>query len=288
MAWEKRGEQRYYYRARWEGRRSIKTYFGRGPAALAAAREDEEKRAARAAQRYAAAIEKARELPARELVTELDSQLNIAVYSALAKAGFHRHGGQWRKRRAKPSEASKQTKRRRKTKNETLPADFAGLRQRANEGDPKAQAALKQWLDSQPEVWRKLGDLAHHAQMEFTRLVTKGDFLFSESIKRRANEMRRELAGAFPTPLEILLVERVVAAWLQVQYVEGQIALADAEIPRAKFWLQRQLQANRLLHAATKSLLLIRELLPAGPSPPRSPRAEPPPSSTATVGLLLA
>jgi hypothetical protein len=155
-----------------------------------------------------------------------------------------------------------------------LPADFTELRQRANGGDPKAQAVLKQWLDNQPDVWRKIGDLAHHAQTEFIRLVTKGDFLFSESIKRRADEMRRELAGPFPTPLELLITERIVAAWLQVRHVEGQIALADAEIPRAKFWLQRQLQANRLLCAATKSLLLIRELLPP----------EGPPAALATNG----
>ena len=152
--------------------------------------------------------------------------------------------------------------RRAKNRAGAVPSDFAELRQRANQGDPKAQSVLKQWLDSQPEVWRKIGDLAHHAQMEFTRLVTKGDFVFGEAIRRRADEMRREIAGPFPTPLELLVVERVVAAWLQVQHVEGQIALADAEIPRAKFWLQRQLQANRLLHTATKSLLLIRELLP--------------------------
>jgi hypothetical protein len=156
-----------------------------------------------------------------------------------------------------------------KAKNQTvpMPADFAQLRQRADRGEPEAQAELKAWLDANPTVWRRLGDLAHHAQMEFVRLVTKGDFLFSESIRRRADEMRHELAGTFPTPLEILAVERVVAAWLQVQYVEGQIALGDAELPKAKFWLQRQLQANRLYHAATKSLLLIRELLPPAAEP---------------------
>lgn len=66
--------------------------------------------------------------------------------------------------------------------------------------------------------------------------------------------------------MEILATERIVAAYLQSLYVEGQIALSDAELPRAKLWLSRQLQANRVLHAATKSLLLIRELLPpAGP-----------------------
>ena len=143
-----------------------------------------------------------------------------------------------------------------------VPADFAELRERANQGDPKARAQLKRWLDDHPDVWHEIGNLARHAQMEFIRLVTKGDFLFGEAIRRRADELRRELQGPFPTPLEILVVERIIAAQMQVQHVEGQIALSDGDIPGAKFWLHRQLQANRLLHAATKSLLLIRELLP--------------------------
>ena len=141
------------------------------------------------------------------------------------------------------------------------------LRKRADHGDAEAQAALRRWLDRNPSTWRQLGDLAAHAQLEFTRLISKGDFLLSESVQRRAAEMRKELAGTFPTPLEILATERIVAAWLQVQHVEAQIALADGEIVKAKFWLQRQLQANRLLHAATKSLLLIRELLPPAAEP---------------------
>jgi hypothetical protein len=101
----------------------------------------------------------------------------------------------------------------------------------------------------------------------FLRHVAKDDYLFLESVRRRAEEMRRELAGAFPTPLELLAVERVVAAWLQVQHVESQIVLADGEIHRAKFWLQRQLQASRVYHAAVKSLLLVRELLPPATEP---------------------
>jgi hypothetical protein len=150
-----------------------------------------------------------------------------------------------------------------------VPANFNDLRERANRGDPAAQAELKQWLDSHPTVWRQLGDLAHHAQMEFIRLVAKGDCLFSESIKRRAEELRREIAGPFPTPLELVITERIVAAYLQSLYIDGQVALTDAELPKARLWLQRQLQANRLLCAATKSLLLVRELLP-----PEGPPAE--------------
>ncbi len=159
-------------------------------------------------------------------------------------------------------------------------ADVATLRQRANGGDEKAQAEIRRLIDANPDLSRRIGDLAYHAQMSFVRLVAQDDYLMSEAIKKRADEMRRELAGAFPTPLEIMAVERVAAAWLQVQYVEGQIALADAEIRRAKFWLQRQLQANRLLHAATKSLLLIRELLP-----PEGPPAALATNGTATSNL---
>jgi hypothetical protein len=164
-----------------------------------------------------------------------------------------------RSERAASSEASKPSIPR--------PANFNELRDRADRGDLAAQAELTHWLNENPTVWRTLGDLANHAQMVFVRLVAKNDFLFSESVRRRAEELRKELAGAFPTPLELLAVQRVVAAWLQMQHVEAQIALADADLPKAKFWLQRQLQANRLYHAATKSLLLIRDLLPAAAPP---------------------
>ncbi len=143
-----------------------------------------------------------------------------------------------------------------------VPANFNTLREQANKGDLQAQAQLKAWLDANPSVWNEIGDLARHAQKEFLRLVTKGDFLFSESIRRRSDQMRRELLGPFPSALEILCTERIVASWLHVQYIEGQIALSDGEIPRARFWLQRQLQANRLYHAAVKGLMLVRELLP--------------------------
>jgi hypothetical protein len=147
------------------------------------------------------------------------------------------------------------------------PANFKELRGRADRGDLAAQAELTHWLNENPTVWRTLGDLANHAQMVFVRLVAANDFLLSESVRRRAEELRKELAGAFPTPLELLAVQRVVAAWLQMQHVEAQIALADTDLPKARFWLQRQMQANRLYHAATKSLLLIRDLLPAAAPP---------------------
>ena len=112
MAWERRGPggNRYYYRSVWQRGRVRKIYVGKGPAAEQAAREDQEKQAARAAQQYATEIERALEKPARDLMAGLDSEINVAIRSALMAAGFHQHArGQWRrKRHGKASEATKQ------------------------------------------------------------------------------------------------------------------------------------------------------------------------------------
>jgi hypothetical protein len=110
MAWETRGGGRFYYRYRWNHGRVIKVYVGKGPAAERAAREDEAKRTNRIAQRQAAEIERVLERPARDLMAEVDGQVTVAIHSALMAAGYHRHSrGAWRKRRAKASEATRQT-----------------------------------------------------------------------------------------------------------------------------------------------------------------------------------
>jgi hypothetical protein len=110
VAWESRWNKRFYYRSRRVGNRVVKTYFGRGRQALAAAQEDQEKQAARAARRYAAEIERAVAEPARELIAELDGEVRIVIQTALAKAGYRQHArGRWRKMRATTQEESRQT-----------------------------------------------------------------------------------------------------------------------------------------------------------------------------------
>jgi hypothetical protein len=147
-------------------------------------------------------------------------------------------------------------------------ANLNDLRRRANQGDPAAQANLCRALDANPAIWRRLGDLATHAQLEFVRMIAGGDFLLGESIKRRIAELRTELLGVFPTPLETLAVDRLIAARMYVEHVESQCAKAEGEIPLAKFWLARERQAHNLYHSAVRSLLLVRTLLPPAEPPP--------------------
>ena len=95
MGWEQRGGRSYYYRKERRGSRVRSIYVGAGPGALSAAQSGEEARAERA---------RLRELRARD--DEIDRRIDAACQfveeqtaSALARAGFHRHRGQWRRRR---------------------------------------------------------------------------------------------------------------------------------------------------------------------------------------------
>lgn len=144
---------------------------------------------------------------------------------------------------------------------------FDQMRMLANQGDQGAQASLKRLLDDHEDICEQLGNVARHAQQSLIHLISDHDFLISEAIQRKAIQMRRELAGAFPGPLEILAAERVVAAWLGLQWVETHCARAEGDVRVAGFWLRRQAQAARLYDSAVKSMLLMRELLPSSNEP---------------------
>ncbi len=95
MAWEKRNGNRYYYRKVWTGGTCQSEYLGWGFAAL---RED----VALSDERKQREAERAE----RRTETELDRQVDtiLAAIRTLRDAilhasGYHRHKGQWRKKR---------------------------------------------------------------------------------------------------------------------------------------------------------------------------------------------
>lgn len=55
------------------------------------------------------------------------------------------------------------------------------------------------------------------------------DPLPRDLLKRDMARMRVELAGTSPTPLEVLLVGRIAACWLQVQHADPRVGNADAQ-----------------------------------------------------------
>jgi hypothetical protein len=119
-------------------------------------------------------------------------------------------------------------------------------------------------------MWHDYGDLAARAQESWLTLAAGKNLLFQESLRLKAQELRTEVSGENPSPLERLLVERVVATWLQVSYADAVYALAGKPggvaslLPELR---RRQESAQRSHLAAVKQLAVIRKLLKPALSP---------------------
>ena len=88
--------------------------------------------------------------------------------------------------------------------------------ERARGGDATDLAALQETLDRYPEIWRSYGDLAKHARDVWIGLIGGEDLALKESLGRQAEAMKADLAGPAPSPLETLLIERIVTCWVQL------------------------------------------------------------------------
>ncbi len=160
--------------------------------------------------------------------------------------------------------------------------DLGRLLEAARRGDPAALPALRTFLDESPDVWRHAGDLAAHAERAWVELAAGPDLLAREALSRRLASLKAELAGPAPTPLDRLLVERIAATWLQVNYADAVAAQArDISVKQAELALERQDRAHRRHLAAVATLATVRRLLPVAPSTdPGLPEAVGPPSLT--------
>ena len=101
MGWERRGKKQYYYRSVWKNGRVVKKYFGCGPEAEEAARQDAEAQAQKMRNLHAL-VELEREVA--EFLA-VDDYLVAVFDAAMAAAGYHKYRGKWRKKR-KPREAA--------------------------------------------------------------------------------------------------------------------------------------------------------------------------------------
>jgi hypothetical protein len=139
-----------------------------------------------------------------------------------------------------------------------------GLVQRAEQGDETALPELRAALDANPWVWERYGDLAQQSQAAWLQLIAGPNLLLRESVERKAEQLRAELAGPEPSPLEKLLVERVVACWLQVQYADASYAQLQNPSPgQHTAALKRQAGAQQRYLHAIKTLATVRKLRPA-------------------------
>jgi hypothetical protein len=108
--------------------------------------------------------------------------------------------------------------------------------------------------------------MAETAQIE---LAAATDFLLRESLIRKLNAFKAEIAGPAPSPLEKIIVDRIGTCWLQVHAADVLLVQdRDTSNGQTEFLQRRVERAQKNLLAATKQLCLVRQLL--GKGEPRS------------------
>jgi hypothetical protein len=145
----------------------------------------------------------------------------------------------------------------------SAPEALRQLVQRAEQGDLTVLPLLRAALDEEPKLWRHYGDLSLQAQASLVKLVGGTNLLLTESLVRKLAELKTELAGSSPSPLEQLLVDRVVACWLQVAYADALFAqVRDVPVAQGAELQRRQDAAHRRYLQALKTLATVRRFLP--------------------------
>jgi hypothetical protein len=261
MGWEKRGNKRYFYRIEKRQGRSVRTYYNSGEIAELAATAEAIPRVQREIEDRRRKREQEPLATAETLVNELCEQSDRLVRATLVASGYRRKG---RMKGAAHVNENLQT-----NKNENAAGEeVVRSLERAEKGDATVLPQLRRLLNESPALWRGYGELAAHARAAWVKLVAGSNGLMAECLEQKSAELRREVAGDSPSPLEQLLADRVVVSWLQTSFYDGVIAQTSESASAQLGELQKQHQAaHRRYLAAIKTLATVRQRLTPSKSP---------------------
>ncbi len=147
-----------------------------------------------------------------------------------------------------------------KSKNEV---DVAVFLAHSQQGDSRADMQLREAFEKVPRLWEITGDLAAQAEGAWVNRAAGKSKIVQEAIWRQVNIMRTDLLGAEPSPLERLLVDRIVVCWLQMTYSDAQWgqSIGDVTIRQSDHQQRRLDSVHRRYVGAIKALAQVRRLL---------------------------
>ena len=138
---------------------------------------------------------------------------------------------------------------------------------RAAEGDEAAAAEAIRACTAAPSLWEKVSGLQENAERAWVEMLApagpSGAFT-REATRRELGRLRREVAGADPSPLERLLADRVAMCWLAATHADTQYAQRLAvgmSFKESEFHQRRCERANRQLLRSIQTLATVRRLL---------------------------
>jgi hypothetical protein len=123
-----------------------------------------------------------------------------------------------------------------------------------------AALAVERWM-TRAVANTSLGGTGFGSDLDKLAAEERGPVLIGEGLRRHLKNLRGESLGQAPSPLERLLVERILLSWLQVH--SGDLELAQYEgSTEGGTYRQRQVDRGhrRYLHAV-RALAQVRRLL---------------------------
>ena len=144
-------------------------------------------------------------------------------------------------------------------------AELRALSQKAEAGDKDARRKLRLMVRaSSEEVIGRASDVGRRAGRTLAHTAAGGDLLTEEALYVKLDAMRTEIAGEDPTPLEVLLAERIASLWMLTTLLEVLLASQyrkNVEGGPKRLSPSYLIQQSRILESATKRYLAaIREL----------------------------
>ena len=142
------------------------------------------------------------------------------------------------------------------------------------EGAEARKELRRKLLEASPAVIARASDIGRKSQRRLIEEASGRDPLTELALSGRLDMMREEIAGENPTPLEVLLTERVVSCWLLVELFERLMAAQLwKETPDEKrvterelrYYLRWQESANSRFLAAVRELARVRKLETSAP-----------------------
>jgi hypothetical protein len=144
--------------------------------------------------------------------------------------------------------------------------ELQALADEAEGGDREARGRLRRELrDSAPEVIARCSDTATSYRGLLAKTASGGNKLVQDAIVERSRLVALELAGEDPTPLEVLLSERVASLWVLVELQEALNSAWYSGQTKGQTSPAFLLQMARLQESAHRRYLQAIKTLAQGP-----------------------
>jgi hypothetical protein len=149
------------------------------------------------------------------------------------------------------------------TEHREILGELRSLVSQAQEGDEEALARIGQILKEVPSFARHFGDLNYYAERGYIEKVASNDPLTKKALPMRLENMRKDIAGPDPSPLEQLCAQRIVSCWLQLQYADALYVqnLPELSLGQDEHYQKRLDRLHKRYLSAIRSLAQVRKLL---------------------------